>query len=135
AGEKNRTGVENARRRFFTRLVHQRADQPLQRTQVIAILLLSLFSELHWRPIGPIRGGRTKAAAGVPQRPGTFYIGPVNGGVFRTDDYGRTWTPIFDDQPSASIGAIAVAPSNPDITYVGSGDGLQRPDLPPRPRL
>ena len=91
---------------------------------MIAILLLSLFSELHWRPIGPIRGGRTKAAAGVPQRPGTFYIGPVNGGVFRTDDYGRTWTPIFDDQPSASIGAIAVAPSNPDIIYVGSGEGL-----------
>jgi len=96
---------------------------------VIAILLLSLFSELHWRPIGPIRGGRTKAAAGVVQRPGTFYIGAVNGGVFRTEDYGRTWTPIFDDQPSASIGAIAVAPSNPDIIYVGSGEGLQRPDL------
>src|SRR5205807_3886437 len=130
AGEKNRTGVENARRRLFTRLVHQRAHQPLQRTQVIAILLLSLFSELHWRPIGPIRGGRTKAAAGVPQRQGTFYIGAVGGGVFRTDDYGRTWTPIFDEQPTGSIGAIAVAGSNPDVVYAGSGEGLQRPDLP-----
>ena len=96
---------------------------------MIAILLLSLFSELHWRPVGPIRGGRTKAAAGVPQRPGTFYIGPVDGGVFRTDDYGRTWTPLFDDQPAGSIGALAVSPSNPDLVYAGSGEGLQRPDL------
>jgi photosystem II stability/assembly factor-like uncharacterized protein len=97
---------------------------------VIAILLLlSLFSELHWRPVGPIRGGRTKAAAGVPQRPGTFYIGPVDGGVFRTDDYGRTWRPLFDDQPTGSVGALAVAASNPDVIYVGSGEGLQRPDL------
>ncbi|MFN2546734.1 MAG: WD40/YVTN/BNR-like repeat-containing protein [Myxococcales bacterium] len=96
---------------------------------MIAILLLSLFSELQWRPIGPIRGGRTKAASGVPQRPGTFYIGAVDGGVFATSDYGRTWTPIFDDQPTGSIGAIAVAPSNPDVIYVGSGEGLQRPDL------
>jgi photosystem II stability/assembly factor-like uncharacterized protein len=88
-----------------------------------------LYQELRWRPIGPIRGGRTKAAAGVPQKPGTFYIGVVNGGVFRTDDYGRTWTPIFDDQPSASIGALAIAPSDPETIYVGSGEGLQRPDL------
>ena len=96
---------------------------------MIALLLLSLFSEMQWRAVGPLRGGRTKAAAGVPQRPGVFYIGAVNGGVFRTDDYGRTWTPIFDDQPTASIGALAVAPSNPDVIYMGSGEGLQRPDL------
>ena len=85
--------------------------------------------ELRWRPIGPFRGGRTKAATGVPGRPGLFYIGVVNGGVWRTTDYGRTWQPIFDDQPTGSIGAIAVAPSNPDVIYVGSGEGMQRPDL------
>src|SRR5438445_8495634 len=87
------------------------------------------FRELRWRSVGPYRGGRTKAAAGVPGKPGLFYVGAVNGGVWRTDDYGRTWTPIFDGQPTGSIGAIAVAPSNPDVIYVGSGEGLQRPDL------
>ena len=97
---------------------------------ILALFLAgSLFSDLRWREIGPYRGGRTKAAAGVPQRPGLFYIGAVNGGVWRTDDYGRAWTPIFDEQPTGSIGALAVAPSNPDILYVGSGEGLQRPDL------
>src|SRR5438093_11312341 len=88
-----------------------------------------LLRELRWRMIGPHRGGRTKAAAGIPDRPGVFYVGACNGGVWKTDDYGRTWTPIFDDQPTGSIGAIAIAPSNPDILYVGSGEGLQRPDL------
>jgi photosystem II stability/assembly factor-like uncharacterized protein len=88
-----------------------------------------LFSEMRWRPIGPMRGGRTKSAAGVPSQPNVFYIGVCNGGVWKTTDYGRTWQPIFDDQPTGSIGAIALAPSNPDIIYVGSGEGLQRPDL------
>ena len=95
----------------------------------LALCAASLFGELQWRAIGPFRGGRTKAAVGVPQRRGVFYIGAVDGGVFRSDDFGRTWKPIFDDQPTGSIGAIAVAPSNPDILYVGSGEGLQRPDL------
>ena len=88
-----------------------------------------LFRELRWRPIGPFRGGRTKAATGVRGKPGLFYIGVVNGGVWKTTDYGRTWQPLFDDQPTGSIGAIAVAPSNPDVIYVGSGEGMQRPDL------
>src|SRR5215467_3801242 len=89
----------------------------------------SLFQSLHWRGIGPYRGGRTKAAAGVPSKPNVFYIGVVNGGVWKSDDYGRTWTPIFDDQPTGSIGAVAVALSDPNIIYVGSGEGLHRPDL------
>src|SRR5581483_3232504 len=89
----------------------------------------NLFRDLHWRNIGPFRGGRTRAAAGVPSQPNLFYMGQVNGGVWRSDDYGRTWEPIFDDQPTQSIGAIAVAPSDPNIVYVASGEGLQRPDL------
>ncbi len=88
-----------------------------------------LFDEMHWRMIGPFRGGRTKAAVGIPDQPNVFYIGVVNGGVWKTTDFGRTWHPIFDDQPTGSIGAIALAPSNPNIIYVGSGEGLQRPDL------
>jgi photosystem II stability/assembly factor-like uncharacterized protein len=88
-----------------------------------------LFDEMRWRMIGPHRGGRTKAAAGIPDQPNVFYIGVVNGGVWKTTDFGRTWKPIFDDQPTGSIGAIAIAPSDPNIIYVGSGEGLQRPDL------
>ncbi len=88
-----------------------------------------LFQSLHWRSIGPFRGGRTRAVAGVPSTPNVFYMAQVNGGVWKTDDYGRTWTPIFDDQPTGSVGCIAVAPTDANIIYVGSGEGLQRPDL------
>ena len=84
---------------------------------------------MRWRPIGPFRGGRTKAITGVPGDLHTFYMAPVNGGVWKTTDIGRTWTPIFDDQPTGSIGSIAVAPSDPNIVYAGSGEGLARPDL------
>src|SRR5262245_44615652 len=89
----------------------------------------SLFGEMRWRNIGPFRGGRTKPITGVPGQPNVFYIGVHNGGVWKTTDYGRTWKPIFDDQPTGSVGAIAVAPSDPNVIYVGSGEGLQRPDL------
>jgi photosystem II stability/assembly factor-like uncharacterized protein len=94
-----------------------------------ADIVAAATGALRYRMIGPHRGGRTKAAAGIPERPNVFYVGAVNGGVWKTTDYGRTWHPIFDEQPTGSIGAIAIAPSNPDIVYVGSGEGLQRPDL------
>ncbi len=89
----------------------------------------SAYQDLHWRMIGPFRGGRTRAVAGVASQPNVFYMAQVNGGVWKTDDHGRTWRPIFDDQPTQSIGALAVAPSNPNIIYAGSGEGLHRPDL------
>ncbi len=87
------------------------------------------YAGLRWRDIGPFRGGRTVGAAGIAGQPNVFYIGVNNGGVWKTDDFGRTWKPIFDDQPTGSIGAISLAPSDPNIIYVGSGEGLQRPDL------
>ncbi len=88
-----------------------------------------LLNEMHWRAIGPFRGGRTRAAAGVPTQPNVFYVGVCNGGVWKTTDAGRTWNPIFDNEPTGSIGAIAVSLSDPSIIYVGSGEGLHRPDL------
>src|SRR5579862_9573549 len=87
----------------------------------------SAYQEMHWRMIGPFRGGRTRAACGVASQPNVFYVGQVNGGVWKSDDYGRTWNPIFDAQPTQSIGAIAVAPSDPNTVYVASGEGLARP--------
>jgi len=119
----------------------------------------AMYQELRWRMIGPFRGGRTVAISGVPDQPNVFYMAPNNGGVWKTTDYGRTWNPIFDvqannaqpnssqpnnDQPnsaqpnsaqpnnaplSGSIGALAVAPSDPNTIYIGSGEGLRRPDL------
>ena len=89
----------------------------------------SLFQDLRWRHIGPFRGGRVVAVTGVTGEPEHFYFGSVNGGVWETRDAGRTWQPIFDDQPIGSIGAIAVAPSNPKVLYVGSGEADMRSDI------
>src|SRR5438128_11964703 len=82
----------------------------------------SLYSGLHWRMLGPFRGGRVDAVSGVPGRPNEFYFGAVNGGVWKSIDAGRVWTPVFDSQPVASIGALAVAPSATVTVYVGTGE-------------
>jgi photosystem II stability/assembly factor-like uncharacterized protein len=89
----------------------------------------SLFSGLSWRLVGPFRGGRALTATGVAGEPDRFYFGSVGGGVWRTDNAGRTWEPIFDAQPVASIGAIAVAPSDPNVLYAGSGEADMRSDI------
>ena len=88
-----------------------------------------LFQELRWRPIGPPRGGRALAVAGVRGQPEVFYFGSVGGGIWKTDDAGRTWNPIFDSQPIASIGAIAVAPSDSNVIYAGSGEADMRSSI------
>src|SRR5262249_31314123 len=120
--------------------------RPSMRTRTVPALLLAslllpispataqqvspaMYQSMRWRCIGPFRAGRTVGAVGIPSRPNIFLLGVNNGRTWKTTDYGRTWNPIFDDQPSGSIGDLAVSPSNPDIIYVGSGEGLQRPDL------
>ena len=81
-----------------------------------------LFSALKWRLIGPFRGGRAAAVAGIPGNGTTFYFGAVGGGIWQTTDAGVVWKPIFDSQQVASIGALAVAPSDPQVIYVGTGE-------------
>src|SRR4051794_19834868 len=112
---------------------------PLRRLLPVLLLLASsaafaavdpsLFQDLRWRLIGPFRGGRVLAVTGVPGEPEHFYFGSVNGGVWETGDAGRTWQPIFDSQPIGSIGALAVAPSNPRVIYAGSGEADMRSDI------
>ncbi|MEX2316124.1 MAG: hypothetical protein WD669_03165 [Pirellulales bacterium] len=88
-----------------------------------------MYQSLRWRCIGPFRAGRTVGAVGIPTQPNVFFMGVNNGGVWKTNDYGRTWRPIFDDQPTGSVGDLTVCESSPDVIYVGCGEGLQRPDL------
>ena len=83
---------------------------------------ISIVREMAWRSIGPFRGGRATAVAGIPSQPNTFFAGTANGGVWKTTDAGRTWRPIFDQAPTGAIGSIAVAASNPDVLYVGTGE-------------
>ncbi|HEY1271119.1 MAG TPA: hypothetical protein VGF08_04015 [Terriglobales bacterium] len=89
----------------------------------------SLFKGMKWRSIGPYRGGRVLAVTGVPGDPYTFYFGGVAGGVWRTTDGGLNWTPLFDKEPISSVGAIAVADSNPNVIYVGSGEACIRGNI------
>ncbi|MEP7184518.1 MAG: hypothetical protein ABI767_01665 [Rhodanobacter sp.] len=89
----------------------------------------ALYSGMQWRMIGPFRAGRTVAVSGVPSQPSVFYMAPNNGGVWKSENYGLTWEPLYKSDEDNSVGALAVAPSNPDVIYVGSGEGLVRPDL------
>src|SRR5437764_11022418 len=84
-----------------------------------------LFSAMKWRLIGPFRGGRVTAVAGVPQEANTFYFGTPGGGVWKTTDGGQVWRPIFDSVPAPSIGALAVATSGPKVVYVGTGEQMR----------
>ncbi len=88
-----------------------------------------MYSDMKWRLIGPFRAGRVVAVSGVPGDGTTFYFGSVNGGVWKTTNAGTTWKPIFDKESVASIGALAVAASNPKVIYVGTGETDIRSDL------
>ncbi|HEX7325745.1 MAG TPA: hypothetical protein VF292_10400 [Rhodanobacteraceae bacterium] len=88
----------------------------------------ALFSQMRWRPIGPLRGGRGRAISGVPSEPSVFYFGVDDGGVWKSTDYGNSWKPIFDKEPTSSIGALAVSVSDPNVIYVGTGEATIRPD-------
>lgn len=118
--------MTNIRRSFLLLVIATISFTAMAEAQVIS---QKFYQGMKWRMIGPFRGGRTVGAVGVASQPNVFFIGVNNGGVWKTTDAGRTWQPIFDDQPTGSIGDIAVAPSDPNVIYVGSGEGLQRPDL------
>ncbi len=89
----------------------------------------TLVGGMKWRQIGPFRGGRVLAVAGVPGDPNTYYFGAVAGGIFKSTNGGMTWTPIFDHQSISSIGAIAVADSDPNVLYAGSGEACLRGNI------
>jgi hypothetical protein len=89
----------------------------------------SWYQDLHWRFIGPFRGGRVLTVAGIPGDSRHFWFGAVDGGVWATNDSGRTWSPIYDSQPDGSIGAVAVVPRNPNVIYVGTGEADMRSDI------
>src|SRR5260370_41653867 len=105
------------------------APVPSSAAQLTFPVNQSLFQALQWRGIGPYRGGRALAVAGIPGDPTTYYFGAVAGGVWRTTDGGASWLPLTDQTAISSVGAIAVAPSNHDIIYVGSGEAAPRGDM------
>jgi photosystem II stability/assembly factor-like uncharacterized protein len=89
----------------------------------------AIVGGMKWRQVGPFRGGRVLAVAGVPGDPNTYYFGAVAGGIFKSTDGGLSWTPTFDNQSVSSIGAIAVADSDPNILYAGSGEACLRGNI------
>ena len=100
-----------------------------QPTAAAVVVSKSLFGALRWRSIGPYRGGRALAVAGIPGNASTFYFGAVAGGVWQTTDGGGTWNSLTDDTPISSVGAIAIAPSNQNVIYVGTGEAAPRGDM------
>jgi photosystem II stability/assembly factor-like uncharacterized protein len=89
----------------------------------------TLYKNMRWRLVGPFRGGRVLAVTGIPDNPTTYYFGAVSGGVWKTTDAGNSWQPVFDNQPVSSIGAIAVAESDPNVIYVGTGEACIRGNI------
>src|SRR5690348_635136 len=89
----------------------------------------ALYSGLRWSMIGPFRGGRVITVAGVPGQRDTYYFGSVDGGIWTTANAGVTWQPIFDKAPVQSIGTIAIAPSNPETIYAGTGEADMRASI------
>ncbi|MGB9429979.1 MAG: hypothetical protein WCC11_08935 [Gammaproteobacteria bacterium] len=94
-----------------------------------AVPLAPLYSQLHWREVGPFRGGWSTMVAGIPEQPNVFYFGGADGGVWKTTDAGLTWQPLLQQAGSIAVGALAIAPSNPDIIYVGTGQVTSRYDI------
>jgi photosystem II stability/assembly factor-like uncharacterized protein len=113
---------------FSLFLPAQEANKNISNTSLLK-LSDSTFNSMRWRMIGPFRGGRTLAASGIPGNPDTFYFGAVDGGLWRTTNAGITWVPLTDGQTNPSIGALAIAPSNEKIIYIGTGEADMRSDI------
>ena len=113
---------------LLSSLAFTQAKKPAPQTSV-KIVDEKLFGAMRWRQVGPFRGGRVLAVTGVPGEPNLFYFGAASGGVWKSTDAGANWQPIFDGEPVASIGAIAVAPSDHNILYVGSGEACIRGNI------
>src|SRR5581483_4637170 len=87
-----------------------------------------VYKQLKWRYVGPV-GNRITAAAGIPGNPYVYYGGAASGAIFKTGDDGAHWTAIFDDQPVSSIGALAIAPSDPNVIWAGTGESFIRSNI------
>ena len=115
---------------FATALLSMTAVTAWPQAQPASTIDPSIYSGMKWRSIGPDRGGRSIAVAGSAARPNEYFFGAVGGGVFKSDDYGNTWTPVSDkDFKTSSVGALAVAPSNPDVVYAGMGESCFRGNI------
>jgi len=98
-------------------------------TECFAAVPDSAYADLHWRQVGPFRGGWATAVEGHPDKVTTFYFGSADGGVWKTDNAGVSWQPLFEQHGSASVGALSLAPSNPDVIWIGTGQIQQRWDI------